>query len=352
MTWIVHGRCKSGKRWFWVAGQHAYEGRDGTTYGTPHECDDPDCVYGGPHEYGWEDTEDAAIKAMSEAVARLGGEVQSSHTNGHAPGNAGHAASALKRINTGKRKARPPKPGATGTTLLEYLYEPWSWTSYDSYPYETSKGINEIPIVKKTPKRIYYDSTDRWDRSEGVVTLGYISREDFETDTRCRDTCPRDIPAGVVCGPHGRDFAHCIHWDAEGWRKMPCFGRGNCGNACPLDTPGKVCAAHGYTWDHCPHGEHVRGCRRGSAAGVGDLPGRHYRDGGTVYATREAAEDDLYAREREQERKQQERERERQEPEIKRLRMAMANVHPDRGGTNEEFIAARERYEQALRTAS
>jgi hypothetical protein len=30
----------------------------------------------------------------------------------------------------------------------------------------------------------------------------------------------------------------------------------------------------------------------------------------------------------------------------------MADAHPDRGGTNEEFIAARERYERALRRAS
>jgi hypothetical protein len=85
----------------------------------------------------------------------------------------------------------------------------------------------------------------------------------------------------------------------------------------------------------------VGDCSHGSAAGAGRLPGRDYR---TVYATREAAEEYLYRWEREQERK-----REESEPEIKRLRKAMANVHPDRGGTDEEFIAARERYEQALR---
>jgi hypothetical protein len=32
--------------------------------------------------------------------------------------------------------------------------------------------------------------------------------------------------------------------------------------------------------------------------------------------------------------------------------MAMADAHPDRGGTNEAFMAARERYKQALRQAS
>ncbi|MCP2336139.1 hypothetical protein [Actinomadura rupiterrae] len=34
--------------------------------------------------------------------------------------------------------------------------------------------------------------------------------------------------------------------------------------------------------------------------------------------------------------------------EVKRLRDEMANAHPDRGGTNEAFIAARTRYETAL----
>jgi len=38
--------------------------------------------------------------------------------------------------------------------------------------------------------------------------------------------------------------------------------------------------------------------------------------------------------------------------EVLRLRRAMAAADPDRGGTNEEFIAARERYERALRKAS
>ncbi len=352
MTYVTYGRCKSGKRWFWVVGQHAYEARDGSAHGTPHKCDDPVCIFGGPHEYGWEDTEDAALKAMTDAVARLGGEVQPSHTKGHAPGNAGHAASALKRINAARRRARPPKPGATGTTLLEYLYEPWSWSDYDNPPYETHKGINEIPIVKKTAKRIYYDSSDSWDRSEGVITLGYINREDFEADTRCKDTCPVDV-AVTRCSEHKLSYPHCVHVNSFYGRLKARYEahRENCAHQCPADMAEVVCAEHGYTWEHCPHRGHVGDCRHGSAAGVGDLPGRHY-NGGTVYATREGAEDALYAREREEEREQQERERERQDPEIKRLRMAMANVHPDRGGTDEEFIAARERYGQALRKAS
>ncbi|MGW4030771.1 hypothetical protein ACWEFL_15870 [Streptomyces sp. NPDC004838] len=34
-------------------------------------------------------------------------------------------------------------------------------------------------------------------------------------------------------------------------------------------------------------------------------------------------------------------------PSLEELRKAMADAHPDRGGTNEAFIAARQRYERA-----
>jgi hypothetical protein len=37
---------------------------------------------------------------------------------------------------------------------------------------------------------------------------------------------------------------------------------------------------------------------------------------------------------------------------LRALRKAMADAHPDRGGTAEAFIAARGRYERALRAAS
>ena len=96
-----------------------------------------------------------------------------------------------------------------------------------------------------------------------------------------------------------------------------------------------------------PAGNTSGDCDRGLPAGAGHLPWSH-RDykGGTLYATGEAAEDYLFRWEREQERK-----REEAGPELRRLRMAMADAHPDRGGTNEGFIA-RKAYEQALRRAS
>ena len=232
---------------------------------------------------------------------------------------------------------------------MQYLYEPWSWTDYDNPPYETHRGIRVISIVKKTPRRIYYDATDSRDRHDGVVTLGYIGRQDLEADTRCRDSCPRDIPAGLVCAAHGRGFPHCVHFGEQGWasRDPRHFSPRGCDEICPIDTQGMECAEHGYAWDHCPHRSTPGDCDHGLPAGAARLPGPWYQRGGIVYATCEAAEAYLNAREREQERNRAE-----AEPELKRLRAAMADAHPDRGGTNGGFITARKAYEQALRSAS
>jgi hypothetical protein len=333
VTHVDHGRCRSGQRWFWYAAVLDYD---------YPRCGDPVCEPGlHAHEYGLADTEDQALDAMADAVGRLGGGVRRGAYKNNAPGSARAASRALKRINAARRRARPPKPGAAEAAPVQHLYEPWSWTDYDYPPYETHRG-------KKTANRIYYDNTSRWDREDGVVTLGYIGRQDFEADTRCRETCLRDIPAGPVCGPHARGFPHCVHLGMPlGQIDSRCLRSGGCWETCAIDTPGRECAQHGYAWDHCPHGYEPDGCFHGTPAGVADLPGRHYGDEGTVYATREAAEEHLNRWEREQERKRKE-----AEPELRRLRMAMADAHPDRGGTNEGFMAAREAYKRALRQAS
>lgn len=44
MSYVIHGRCRSGSRWFWIAADVDYD--------QAHKCDDPVCIYGGPHEYG------------------------------------------------------------------------------------------------------------------------------------------------------------------------------------------------------------------------------------------------------------------------------------------------------------
>ena len=69
--------------------------------------------------------------------------------------------------------------------------------------------------------------------------------------------------------------------------------------------------------------------------------------GRLFFATRQAAEDDLYRGERERAGQA-----EPQAPPIRELRRAMADAHPDRGGTADQFIQARRRYQMALRSAT
>jgi hypothetical protein len=83
-------------------------------------------------------------------------------------------------------------------------------------------------------------------------------------------------------------------------------------------------------------------------AGVIPIPGpRHRRAGRLFFATRQAAEAALYSRKDEQT------ERGRpQAPSIRELRRAMADAHPDRGGSADQFIEAHGRYQKALRSAA
>ncbi len=227
-----------------------------------------------------------------------------------AAGRAGHShpggplarADARKRTGAAGRKARPRKPGADDAAP-GYLYVPCARIRYHGYPAQTRRWVRQVPIVKKTAKWIYYTS-DSWDRREAVVSPGCISREQFETDTRCHDEYP-------------------------------------------ADSRGVRCARCGYTWEHCPHGEDR--CRHGYPAGVIPIPGDRHRPGSAgrlFFATREAAEAALYRGERERAGQAAP-----QAPPIEQLRRAMADAHPDRGGTAGQFIQARRRYQTALRHA-
>ena len=248
---------------------------------------------------------------------------------------------------SGRRHAGRPLAGAAATKQTgardaapaRYLYVPCARIRSRGHPAQTRRWVQEVPIVKTTARWIYYTS-DSWDRSDAVVSPGRISREQLEADTRCHDNCPRDITAGLVCAAHGRGHRHCVHVLAQGHH---CSAPGGCGDDCPADIRGVRCARHGYTWDHCPHGEGQ--CRHGYPAGVILIPEHRPGPAGRLFfATRQAAEDHLY----------------RAEPEragqatpqalvIKELRRAMANAHPDRGGTAKQFIRARRRYQTALR---
>ena len=95
-----------------------------------------------------------------------------------------------------------------------------------------------------------------------------------------------------------------------------------------------------FETDTRPHGQ-----PRGYPAGVIPIPGdgRPGAAGRLFFATREAAEADLYRREHKRPGQTA-----RQAPRITELRRAMVDAHPDRGGTAEQFIRARRRYETAL----
>jgi len=276
VTYIIHGRCKSGSRWFWIA---AELGRD-----EGHKCDDPVCIYGGPREYSWRDTEDLALKAMAEAVERLGGEDRRGCYKGNAPGRASEAAGALKPLNAAKRAVRPPSKDKN-TGIVEYLYAAHSQAWVDDITGKRDEQVIPYQITKKTAKRIYYirrPGTPEWN---DPPVIAFISRQEFEGDSR-------------------------VPWRQTGSLRTR-FGNDH------GDVPGEIRTNHYH--DHEYH----------------------------LFATRQAVEDYLFCWEREQERKRQER-----EPELKQLRREMAACHPDRGGTNEEFMEARKRYERALRRAS
>ena len=163
-----------------------------------------------------------------------------------------------------------PRPGADDAAPVEYLYVPCARIRRHGCLAEPRRWVQEVPIVRKTAKLIYYTS-DSWDRREAVVSPGCISREQFEADRH-------GYPAGVIPVPADRH-------------------------------------------------------RPGPA-------------GRLFFATREAAEDHLYRGERERAGQAAP-----QAPPIKELRRAMADAHPDRGGTAEQFIQARRRYQTALRPA-
>jgi hypothetical protein len=194
-------------------------------------------------------------------------------------------AAAPKRAGAAGRKARAQKPGADDAAPAGYLYVPCARLGSRGSPAQARRWVQQVPIVKKTAQRIYYAS-DSWDRREAVISPGCISREQFETDTRCGD-----------------DREHCPHRDDR--------------------------------------------CRHGYPAGVIPVPGDRPGPAGRLFfATRAAAEADLDRGERERAGQAAPR-----APLIRELRRAMADAHPDRGGTAGQFIQARRRYQTALRPA-
>jgi hypothetical protein len=98
------------------------------------------------------------------------------------------------------QQARSPETGAEDAPV-GYLYVPCVRIRHHGYPAGARRWVQEVPIVKKTAKLIYYTSNS-WDRREAVVSPGCISREQFETDTLCHDDCLAGT-RGVRCAKHG-----------------------------------------------------------------------------------------------------------------------------------------------------
>jgi hypothetical protein len=177
---ISFGRCCSGKRWFWFAVRH-----DPGPPGRPPHCDAPECIYDGPHEHGKEDTEDAAVAAARTAVERLA-EGRPAVAGLHH----GMATRVLREINAWETKVK--LSSTTGGNPVGYLYVPCiegsRHFSFDEDPShyrfrrERRRWVDEVPIVKKTAKRVYYDVSENWDRQRGVVKLAHIDRQALERD--------------------------------------------------------------------------------------------------------------------------------------------------------------------------
>jgi hypothetical protein len=161
--YISYGRCRSGKLWFWVAFEFVF--KDTAPSSDPFG-------FGGPHEYGWVDTDQAARNAMREAVARLGGDRR------RRPEYVGAdvATECLKKINDAKRATKPPS-GATDTRPVEYLYgEYW----LDDNANHRHHIVEPFRITKKTPSRIYYVS--HLDGLGNPDQIGYVDRKSLERD--------------------------------------------------------------------------------------------------------------------------------------------------------------------------
>ena len=211
-----------------------------------------------------------------------------------------------KRIGTAGWKSKHSKSIASDAAPVEYLYVPCVYTRYKGHSADTIRWVQEVPIVKKTAKQIYYTS-DSWNWRKAVVSPGCINRQQFEADTRCHreERSRHGYPAGVIPIPRDRRQA---------------------GSAGRFFFASRQ-AAEGHL-----HREERRQASQAVSAGR------------FSFASREAAEGDLYR----EERRQAGQAAARKAALIKELRRAMAEAHPDHGGTTQDFIEARRHYQTAL----
>jgi hypothetical protein len=88
---------------------------------------------------------------------------------------------------SGRGHPGPPLGRADDAAPVEYLYV--LCVRYHGHPAEKRRWVQEVPIVKKTAKLIYYTS-DSWDRRQAVVSPGCNQPR----TVRDRHPLPRSLP--------------------------------------------------------------------------------------------------------------------------------------------------------------
>jgi hypothetical protein len=163
------------------------------------------------------DTEDLALEAMAAAVARFGGEMHPGSYKNNAPGSAGAAATALRRINAARRATRAPS-GSTDAEVAEYLYAAWSPNWVDDMTGERNERVIPFRITRRTARRIYFLRSPAEPERNELPEIGYIDRLDFEADRRCpggrhADRCEHGHYGEHGDGPGEIHTSRCHYYD-------------------------------------------------------------------------------------------------------------------------------------------
>ena len=151
------------------------------------------------------------------------------------------SAAALRLIGAAVRKTRPPERGADDVATAEYLYVPCARVRYRGSSAETSRWVLEVPVIRKTAKRIYYTS-DSWDRIEAVVSPGCIAGRSSRTVARPRTPIPGarpGWPAPLFFATRRAAEHHLYRGECEraGQARPTRCSSGNCATRRPTLTP-------------------------------------------------------------------------------------------------------------------
>jgi hypothetical protein len=183
---FAFGRCRSGRRWFWIV----HEWRAMVRRGEPQEAD---------YSQGWEDSEQLAEAAVRAAITSRANGQPASATLHHAI-----AADRLKELNKVKRAQRPPSD-STDSNPVEYLY------GHTMGGEETAGCPVRFRITKRTAKRIFYVRKKEYIDLHGEPrhsdfpniidldeeTIGFVNRQKLEAD--------------------GEVYNHGVHWCEADW---------------------------------------------------------------------------------------------------------------------------------------